>query len=337
MQHALFANADPCPAQCCTMDIIGRTAFGHDFSCCKTLTSSPVAEAFEYLLDDFTQRSFNNILHPAHLFYWLPTSRNRLHAKNFATVRDAIGDILSTRKKLRELDRSLEHHDILKYMLDAFEEQNVAADAQTLSDNLVTMLFAGYDTSSITLTYAFYLMALHPDVAARCRQEVISAIGTSDYATFSDVQTRLPFCTAVINETLRLYPPAPVTVRYTEAPVELMPGVVVPPGSTLYLPIWWIHRSPHNFEEPDAFRPDRFLAPERERKHHRYSFIPFSGGARDCVGRRFAMIEAVAVFAHVIRRVDFEVRSDHELQVQAVGPVQKPKGGMPLRVRVVNQ
>ncbi len=309
------------------------------------------------MLDDFTQRSFNNILHPAHLFYWLPTARNRLHAKNFAVVRDAIGEILSKRKELRERDRSLEHHDILKYMLDAFEEQNVAADAETLSDNLVTMLFAGYDTSSITLTYAFYLMAKHPDIAARCRQEVMSAIGPTAHASFNDVQTQLPLCTAVINETLRLYPPAPVTVRYTEAPVELMPGLVVPAGSvrrfaavrfdllsssfpflqTLYLPIWWIHRSPHNFEDPDTFRPERFLASERERRHHRYSFIPFSGGARDCVGRRFAMIEAVAVFAHVVRRVDFEVRGDHELVVQAVGPVQKPKGGMPLRVRAVNR
>lgn len=317
------------------MDIIGRTAFGHDFLCCKSLRSSPVAEAFEYLLDDFTQRSFNSILHPAHLFYWLPTSRNRLHAKNFRIVRDAIGDILSKRKELRARDRSLEHHDILKYMLDAFEEQNIAADADTLSDNLVTMLFAGYDTSSITLTYAFYLMARHPDIASRCRQEVVAAIGATAHASYNDVQTQLPLCTAVINETLRLYPPAPVTVRYTETPVELMPGVVVPPGSTLYLPIWWIHRSPHNFDEPDVFRPERFLGGERERKHHRYSFIPFSGGARDCVGRRFAMIEAVAVFAHVIRDVDFEVRCDHEVHVQAVGPVQKPKGGMPLRVRAV--
>jgi cytochrome P450 len=218
------------------MDIIGRTAFGHDFTCSKTLRSSPVAEAFEYLLDDFTQRSFNNILHPAHLFYWLPTARNRLHAKNMAVVRDAIDDILLKRKELREKDRSLEHHDILKYMLDAFEEQNVAADADTLSDNLVTMLFAGYDTSSITLTYAFYLMARHPEVAARCRQEVVSAIGATAFATYNDVQTQLPLCTAVICETLRLYPPAPVTVRYTEAPVELMPGIVAPAGTVRVAP-----------------------------------------------------------------------------------------------------
>ena len=176
----------------------------------------------------------------------------------------------------------------------------------------------------------------HPHGASRCRQEVVAAIGATAHASYNDVQTQLPLCTAVINETLRLYPPAPVTVRYTETPVELMPGVVVPPGSTLYLPIWWIHRSPHNFDEPDVFRPERFLGSERDRKHHRYSFIPFSGGARDCVGRRFAMIEAVAVFAHVIRNVDFEVRCDHEVITQAVGPVQKPKGGMPLRVRAVN-
>jgi cytochrome P450 len=272
------------------MDIIGRTAFGHDFSCCKLLRSSPVAEAFEFLLDDFTQRSFNSVLHPAHLFYWLPTTRNRLHAKNFAVVRGAIGDILAKRKELRMQDRALEHLDILKYMLDAFEEENMAADAQTLSDNLVTMLFAGYDTSSITLTYAFYLMARHPDVAARCRQEVVSVLGAAAHATYDDVQTKLPLCSAVINETLRLYPPAPITVRYTEAPVELQPGIIVPTGTMLYLPIWWIHRSPDNFKDPDSFRPERFLGAERERMH-RYAFIPFSGGARDCVGRRFAMTE----------------------------------------------
>jgi hypothetical protein len=129
----------------------------------KSLRSSPVAEAFEYLLDDFTQRSFNSIT-----------------------------------------------------------------------------------------PCALILLAAHlPQPPAR--QELC----------------RCARRTATINETLRLYPPAPVTVRYTEAAVELIPGVVAPPGSTLCLPIWSIHRSPHNFDDPDAFRPERFLGGEHERKHHR--------------------------------------------------------------------
>ena len=158
-------------------------------------------------------------------------------------------------------DRALEHLDILKYMLDAFEEENMAADAQTLSDNLVTMLFAGYDTSSITLTYAFYLMARHPDVAARCRQEVVSVLGAAAPATYDDVQTKLPLCSAVINETLRLYPLLPSQCATRRRPLSCSQASLSPRAPCSICPFGGSTARPTTSKTPTLFVPRGFSGP----------------------------------------------------------------------------
>lgn len=142
--------------KCITLDVIGQTGFGYDFNCAGALTPSPVALAFEFMLEELTARP-NSPVDPRLYFYSWPSARNRKHASCNATVRDTLKALIARRKQER-LDPALvgeEHRDMLKYMLDAHEEDDVsvAADTETLVDNLLTILFAGYDTSSITLTY----------------------------------------------------------------------------------------------------------------------------------------------------------------------------------------
>jgi cytochrome P450 len=142
--------------KCITLDVIGQTGFGYDFNCAGALTPSPVALAFEFMLEELTARP-NSPVDPRLYFYSWPSARNRKHAACNATVRNTLTTLIARRKQER-LDPALvgeEHRDMLKYMLDAHEEDDVsvAADTETLVDNLLTILFAGYDTSSITLTY----------------------------------------------------------------------------------------------------------------------------------------------------------------------------------------
>ena len=200
---------------------------------------------------------------------------------------------------------------------------------------------------------------------------------THDDPTYDILQSKLPYCTAVVKEALRLYPPAPVTVRTLKQPLTLHldlsqdtaghvhptrtqakaaqttqsssksgPGpsmketerktqkqaVTLPAGTTLYIPIWWLHRSTQNYDNPEEFDPDRFYDPARASKIHRYAHVAFSGGARDCVGRRFALLETVAVFAICLRRLKFTPVEGYVLEPEAVGVVQKPKGDMPMKV-----
>ena len=141
--------------KCITLDVIGQTGFGYDFNCAATLTPSPVALSFEFLLEELTERP-NSALDPRVYFYSWPSARNRKHAACNATIRATLASLIARRQQERR-DPALvgeEHRDMLKYMLDAHEEDDASVtDSETLVDNLMTILFAGYDTSSITLTY----------------------------------------------------------------------------------------------------------------------------------------------------------------------------------------
>lgn len=192
-----------------------------------------------------------------------------------------------------------------------------------------------------------YSLAKYPDVEARALQEINTIVKPGALPTYEQLSKDFVYCTAVIEEVLRLYPPAPLTVRNLLEPITLsrskvarkgdtsekenISPVVLPAGATVYIPIWWIHRSELNFKNPLNFDPERFL-PENRSEIHRYASIPFSGGARDCIGRRFAMLELLSIFIAVIREVRFECVPEYVLEPIKVGVVQSPKGGMPLRV-----
>ena len=322
--------------KCITVDVIGKAAFGHDFDCCRTLTLSRVVQAFEFLSDELTKRAVKDPLNPFNFFYWLPSERNRKFAECSGLVRTTIDEIVKRRVEARGEEGFEEHRDILKFILDALEGEKTRVDPEVIADNLMTFLFAGYDTSSITLAYAFAMIAKHPEIAARVRTEVLGVIGDSGDLTYQQVTGELLLCTAVINETLRLFPPAPITTRNLEEPYEFRINdsltETIPAGTMIFIPIWWVHRSPLNFDRPEEFDPDRFLDPSRADCIHRFAHIPFSGGARDCIGRRFAMIELVAVFAAVMRRLSFEWSPLLSLSPEIHGFTQRNAGGIPLKV-----
>lgn len=326
--------------KCVTVDIIGRAAFGFDFNCVSALNPSPIVDAFEFLVAEQQRRAFESPLNPFSFFYELPCEANRQHRAARDLIRSTISTIVESRIHKRKNDPQFaEHNDLLKYVLDSSEEDGALSDPQLLTDNLVTILFGGYDTSSITLAYAFYLMAKHPQVAARAREEVLRLLGPEGRPSYDDLHSGLPFCLAVVKESLRLYPPAPVTTRDLEHPVQLKINEswteTIPAGTTIYIPIWLVHRSEHNFQNPEEFDPDRFFEKSRAEQIHRFAHIPFSGGGRDCIGRRFAMLELVAIFASVIRRISFECPPDYSVTPEFHGFLPRPLEGITLTLRAI--
>ena len=326
--------------KCITIEIIGKTAFGYDFDCVRSLTPSPIAEAFDHLLSEHQRRAFEDPLNPFSYFYGLPWESNYLHKKTRDFIRSAINDIIEKRIHKRNHDSNfVEHNDLLKYVLNSFEENGALSDPMLLADNLMTMLFGGYDTSSITLSYALYMMAKHPNVAAKAREEVLRVLGPNGWPSYDDLHSGLPYCMAVVKESLRLYPPAPVTTRDLEHPLQLKVNETItetiPAGTNIYIPIWWIHRSEHNYDSPEDFDPERFFDPNRAERIHRYAHIPFSGGGRDCIGRRFAMLELVTIFAAIIRRFSFECSPDYKVTPECHGFVQRPLEGIWLQLKVL--
>jgi cytochrome P450 len=180
------------------------------------------------------------------------------------------------------------------------------------------------------LTWALYLLARAPEWQTRIRDEVLVVAGRQPVG--AGHLDKLTTTRAVLEEAMRLYPPAPVITRQTSATVELG-GRTIPAGSNVVIPIFAVHRHRRLWDDPDRFDPERFL-PERRHQILRTQFMPFGFGPRTCIGASFAMMEGMAILATLVRGADFEWDGRH-LPEPLSRVTLRPKGGMPLRVRVL--
>lgn len=170
---------------------------------------------------------------------------------------------------------------------------------EELRDNLLTFIVAGHETTALTLSWALYLMAYDQNGQSRARAEAQARLGTRA-ATAADVP-HLPYIRQIIDETLRLYPPAAFLSRTAQRPDELC-GREVRPGDTVILPIYALHRHKKLWPDPDRFDPDRF-APGHQTD--RFAFLPFGDGPRICIGMNFALQEAIIILATLLARFRF--------------------------------
>jgi len=196
-----------------------------------------------------------------------------------------------------------------------------------LRDEVVTMLLAGHDTTALTLTYTWYLLSEHPDVERRLHAELDEVLA-GDRPGMAHVR-ELEYTERVIQEALRLFPPVYTLLRTPRRRFEV-DGYTVPPGSTVMLPQWAVHRSARHWDDPAAFDPDRWT-PERSRGRHRFAYFPFGGGPRHCIGKHLAMLEAQLIVATVASRyrLDYLGASPPELLPSLTA---HPKDGMRMRV-----
>ncbi|CAK4690103.1 unnamed protein product [Aphanomyces euteiches] len=228
------------------------------------------------------------------------------------------------------------YHDLLQFMIAAAHEENSGVTAQSFADNLLTFLFAGFDTTSISLSYVLYLMASHPDVQEKALAEVLAETKSQEL-TYKSAQ-ELVYCTAIITESLRLFPPALVTSRTLEDEVTIGKHRI-PRGTTVMLPIYWIHRYDANWgSDADRFRPERHLEDSDDinlsAKDKGFRMLAFSGGPRNCVGMRYAMLETVVVLAVLLQRCVFSVAKDAPpVRPVVSGLVQKPEHGVWLNIQ----
>ncbi len=171
-----------------------------------------------------------------------------------------------------------------------------------IADNLATFLFAGHETTAKALTWTLYLLARAPEWQERLRKELYATLGKDpiDAGTIA----KLPTMSRVLKESMRLYPPAPVMTRVNAEDVEIG-GKQIPSPTLVVIPIFAIHRHRSLWQDPDRFDPDRFL-PENEARYPRTQYMPFGYGQRVCIGSSFAILEATAILATVLRSVRFE-------------------------------
>jgi cytochrome P450 len=168
-------------------------------------------------------------------------------------------------------------------------------DAAACRNEAVTLFMAGHETSANAMAWAWFLLSQAPDAAARLRAEAVAALDGRP-ASWEDLP-RLPFARAVVEETLRLYPPVPLLARSVAAPLEIG-GHSVPRGALVLAVPWLLHRNPRLWDKPDHFVPGRFLSGRPQR----HAFIPFSVGPRVCTGAQFALVETVICLSTLAQR-----------------------------------
>ncbi len=189
--------------------------------------------------------------------------------------------------------------DLLSMLMAARDEDGSAMSDRHLRDEAVTLFLAGHETTALALSWTWMLLSQHPEADAALAAELRDVLA-GRAPTFADLP-RLGYTQAVVEESLRLYPPAWVVGRQATAPVTIG-GHAMPAGTTVFISPWVLHRDARFFDEPDAFRPGRWLDAETRSRLPRYAYIPFGGGPRVCIGNGFAMTEATLLLACLARR-----------------------------------
>lgn len=268
-----------------TLRIVGQTLFGIDIADVQDSSTAAFADAMQ-----FASAGGNSMRIPL----WVPTPRNLRMKRNLETLDDTVFDIIKRGRAVPEGDGDPTLLQMLIHARD--DESGEQFGDRELRDEVITMFLAGHETTALTLTWCLHLLSRHPEVLDRVVVEIDREIGDT-VPTMEDTQ-RLEYTRAVLDETLRLRPPAWAVARNAVEDDELM-GYRIPAGGIVVAAAYIIHHHPEFWDEPERFNPDRFL--DRTPRHD-FDNIPFSRGPRMCIGAGFAVVESLIVLAMLLRR-----------------------------------
>jgi cytochrome P450 len=205
--------------------------------------------------------------------------------------------------------------ELLSSLLMARDEHTGAAMSnEQLRSQIMTLMLAGYETTASALTWTWYLLSRHPWAAERVRQEVRNALQGRP-PRYSDIE-QLPYTRMVLNESLRLYPPA-WTLGRRALGEDRIGGYYVAPGTVLAVCIYSLHRHPAFWQEPERFDPERF-SPQNSVGRHRFAYMPFGAGPRQCIGNNFGLMEACLIIACMAQRFELHMMPGVEAAPQAL-------------------
>jgi cytochrome P450 len=226
----------------------------------------------------------------------LPTRENRRNHRAISQLDSILNDIIAGHRSAGDGEG-----DLLSSLMSAHDEGAGLTDSE-LRDEAMTFLLAGHETTANALTWTWYLLSKNPHVLEEMQAEIDSVVGRN-IPTAADVG-KLELTKAVIEESMRLYPPAWLIEREAVRDDEI-DGYEIEAGSVLMVSPYVTHRHPDLWPNPEAFDPRRFL--DRASTRHPFAYFPFGGGRRQCIGAGFAMLEAVVIAAMIVARYDFEL------------------------------
>jgi cytochrome P450 len=254
----------------------------------------------------------------------LPFPGSRRANANVAWLYDATAGLVAQRRA-----HGAPSTDILGLLLSARDPETgrVMTDDELIS-NLYTFMVAGHETAATALAWALWLLAKDQATQERLREEILRVVGSREIGS-QDIG-RLTFAQQVLQEAMRLFPPAYAVGRAPKENMALGPHRLAK-GEPVIIATWCLHRHEKLWDEPHAFDPDRF-SPEKAKARHRCAYLPFGAGPRICVGMSFAMMEMTVVLATLARALRFETIPGHRIAL-STNLTLRAKGGLPLQIR----
>ncbi|WP_417495650.1 cytochrome P450 [Maricaulis sp.] len=298
-----------------TLDVLIETLFSGDEALDKTRFSAAICRLIE----------ITGIPHPFDLMGvpgWIPRIGHGGARRVIADLRRQVAHVAATRRAGPDAETAGRTPDFLDLLLGA------GLDETAIVDNLLTFLAAGHETTARSLSWTLYLLSQSPDVLERLEAEIDAApLDTTDPANWMEAP---PWTTAIIKESLRLYPSAPILSR-TSIDADTVAGLAVAPDTDVLVSTWLLHRQRDFWPQPDAFVPERFFG-DAANTIPRHAWLPFGLGPRVCIGARFAMMEMVIVLACLLRKLRFEFTGDrHPVPVMRI--TLQPDTEVPMRVK----
>jgi cytochrome P450 len=296
-----------------TMTIIVETLFGTRLE----VDHHAIDQAITLLLADINFR-FEVPFYPS--LRW-PTLRNRRLLAALCTIDEVMVTIIEQRRREGE-----EHDDLLGMLMGAHDEETgQGMSDKQLRDELITMFVAGHETTAVLMSWVFFLLSVHPEVESALHAELAQVLGgrTPNVADLPNLRyTRM-----IIDETLRLYPPAWITNRQAVAQDEVC-GYHIPAGAVVGISPYVIHRLPAYWPEPTRFDPTRF-DPDAAHERPRFAYMPFGGGPHQCIGNTFALMEATLILATVGQRYRLRLPAGAAVMPEPKTTL-RPGGGLPM-------
>jgi cytochrome P450 len=298
-----------------TMDVLVRTMFGSGLS---EEDSQRAAREVTYIIDYMLFGMMTN-----NLPEWAPIPGRNRYREAIRTVDEIVFQVIEQGRKGGAEDNLLT---LMLNMVDA-ETGERMSDAQ-IRDEAVGFFVAGFETTAVSLSWAFHLLTQYPEVARRLQQEVDGVLGQRA-PVFADLR-QLPYSRNVFQEALRLYSPSYWIARQT-VEEDTLDGFRIPAGSTMGVFSYLVHRNPAIWDEPLRFDPDRF-SPERSEGRHKQAWLPFGAGTRTCIGKEFSLMEGQLILSRVAQRFEVSAIPGREVKLH-IGLSMRAKDGVWLRVK----
>lgn len=320
-----------------TLDIIGDVAFSHDFQALKGLNkwaqddshneldsvSDPLIEALTIAFKATPAAVLQTIFKIT-----LPDKLFNTRSKAASTLlNQAVDSIIreARQKAIADSSKTTFKPSLLQLLFDAKDAQpgtgRKTLNDSELRDEIKTFLVAGHETTSTWCYWALYTLAKYPDVQQKVYDDIVKHAPDSSGQIDLESVEKMAYFSAFLSEVLRLYTPVGFVVRYTTQQ-EKWKGFTIPSNIRLVIPFHLLHRHPDHWSNPLDFTPERWLNNEETDARHKFCFLPFSAGGRNCIGQRFAQMEANLILANIIRAFSIQLAPslrDKEVEFTAFG------------------